>query len=108
LTAGDEGDLADAVELLDGPLGRQALVVKIRVAQVGGGQPVADELLDDRGEHTHGDVPPDPVLGPMEDRPQPSEDLSTGNRRSTCWRDRQAASTCSASATLVVSEVAST
>ena len=64
-----EGDLADPVELLEGPAGGEVLVVEVGIAQVGFDEPFANQGLGDGGEDTDGDVPADPGLGPVPDGP---------------------------------------
>jgi hypothetical protein len=66
--AGDEGDLADAVELLDGPAGGQVLLVKLgsRRSASRSRLPMSYSMTAARTQN--GDVPTDPGFGEVPDR----------------------------------------
>jgi hypothetical protein len=88
LFAGGEGDLTDPVELLQCPVDAERLLFDVRVAQVSGTEPVADQRLGTAASTQIAMWPRTRFSVKWRIGRSPRVDLSTRKRCSTCWRDR--------------------
>jgi hypothetical protein len=79
--AGGEGDLADPVEFLEGPVGGEVLALEVGVADFGVVEPVADELFDHGGEHADRNVATHAGFGEVADRAKPESGLEDPSHR---------------------------
>ena len=69
MVVGGQLHAADAVELLEGPVGGEVLVFEVGIADIGGGEGLVDERFRHSGVDTDRHVTADSFFGPVSHGP---------------------------------------